>query len=62
MSGATGKVIKSSKINMTALSNAIAKVHEHANKAKLDTYNKTQTELLAEAKKYTNACLTVVQF
>jgi len=49
MSGATGKVIKSSKINMTALSNAIAKVHEHANKAKLDTYNKTQTELLAEA-------------
>lgn len=49
MSGATGKVIKSSKINMTALSNAIAKVHEHANKAKLDTYTKTQTELLAEA-------------
>lgn len=49
MSGATGKVIKSSKINMTALSNAIAKVHEHTNKAKLDTYTKTQTELLAEA-------------
>lgn len=49
MSGATGKVIKSSKINMTALNNAIAKVHEHANKAKLDTYTKTQTELLAEA-------------
>lgn len=51
MSGATGKVIKSSKINMTALSNAIAKVHEHTNKAKLDTYTKTQTELLTEASK-----------
>ncbi len=47
--GATGKVIKSSKINMTALSDAIAKAHEHANKDKLDTYDKTQTELLAEA-------------
>lgn len=50
-SGATGKVIKSSKINMTALNEAIAKAHEHANKDKLDTYNKTQTELLAEASK-----------
>lgn len=48
-SGATGKVIKSSKINMTALNDAISKVHEHANKAKLDTYDKTQTELLATA-------------
>ena len=49
--GATGKVIKSSKINMTALSDAIAKAHEHANKNKLDTYDKTQAELLAEASK-----------
>ena len=48
-SGATGKVIKSSKINMTALNDAISKAHEHANKAKLDTYDKTQTELLAAA-------------
>ena len=48
-SGATGKVIKSSKINMTALNDAISKVHEHANKAKLDTYDKTQAELLAAA-------------
>ena len=47
--GATGKVIKSSKINMTALSDAIAKAHEHANKDKLDTYDKTQTELLQAA-------------
>ena len=51
MSGATGKVIKSSKINMTDLSDAIAKAHEHTNKSQLDTYDKTQTELLAEASK-----------
>lgn len=51
MSGATGKVIKSSKINMSALNDVIAKVHEHTNKDKLDTYNKTQEELLAEASK-----------
>lgn len=50
-SGATGKVIKSSKINMTALNDAIAKAHEHANKTQLDTYDKTQEELLAEASK-----------
>lgn len=50
-SGATGKVIKSSKINMTALNDAIAKAHEHANKIQLDTYDKTQEELLAEASK-----------
>lgn len=51
MSGATGKVIKSSKINMTALSDAIAKVHEHTNKTQLDTYDKTQSELLEAASK-----------
>lgn len=49
MSGATGKVIKSSKVNISALNEAIAKAHEHANKDKLDTYTKTQTELLNEA-------------
>lgn len=48
-SGATGKVIKSSKINMTALNDAITKAHEHANKTQLDTYDKTQTELLQAA-------------
>lgn len=48
-SGATGKVIKSSKINMTALNDTISKAHEHANKTQLDTYDKTQEELLAEA-------------
>ena len=49
MSGATGKVIKSSKINMTALNDAISKAHEHANKTQLDTYDKTQEELLEAA-------------
>lgn len=48
-SGATGKVIKSSKINMTALNDAISKAHEHANKAILDSYDKTQSQLLEEA-------------
>ena len=49
MSGATGKVIKSSKVNISALNDAIAKAHEHANKDKLDTYTKTQEELLVAA-------------
>lgn len=49
MSGATGKVIKSSKVNISALNEAIAKAHEHANKDKLDTYTKTQEELLTVA-------------
>lgn len=48
-SGATGKVIKSSKINMTSLNDVISKAHTHANKTQLDTYNKTQTELLDAA-------------
>nr|WP_297935469.1 hypothetical protein [uncultured Blautia sp.] len=48
-SGATGKVIKSSKINMTALNDAISKAHEHANKAILDSYDMTQSQLLETA-------------
>lgn len=48
-SGATGKVIKSSKINMSSLSDAISKAHTHSNKTQLDSYDKTQTELLDAA-------------
>ena len=48
-SGATGKVIKSSKINMTALNDAITKAHEHANKEVLDSFTKNETELLQAA-------------
>ena len=46
----TGKVIKGSGVQIASLNDAIAKAHEHANKAVLDTYDKTQTELLAAAK------------
>lgn len=48
--GVTGKVIKSSAVSIASLNDAIAKAHEHENKAVLDTYDKTQTELLAAAK------------
>lgn len=46
----TGKVIKGSGVQIASLNDAIAKAHEHANKAILDSYDKTQTELLATAK------------
>jgi len=46
----TGKVIKGAGVQIASLNDAIAKAHEHANKAQLDTYDKTQAELLAVAK------------
>ena len=46
----TGKVIKSSGVQIASLNDTIAKAHEHANKTVLDSYDKTQTELLAAAK------------
>ena len=46
----TGKVIKGSSVNISSLNDAIAKAHEHANKTQLDSYDKTQTELLEAAK------------
>lgn len=46
----TGKVIKGSGIQIASLNDAIAKAHEHTNKAVLDSYDKTQTELLNAAK------------
>ena len=45
----TGRVIKGSGIQITSLNDAIAKAHEHSNKEVLDTYDKSQTELLAAA-------------
>ena len=48
--GVTGKIIKSSSVNISSLNDAISKTHEHTNKAILDTYNKNQTDLLSEAK------------
>lgn len=47
-SGVSGKVLKNSGINIEALSNAISKVHEHSNKEQLDSFTKTQDELLDE--------------
>lgn len=47
--GTTGKVIKDSNVAIASLNDAIAKAHEHANKTQLDTYTKTQTELLSDA-------------
>lgn len=47
--GATGKVIKDSNVTIDSLNDAIAKAHEHANQTQLDTYTKTQTELLSDA-------------
>lgn len=46
----TGKVIKGSGVQIASLNNAIAKAHEHTNKSVLDSYDKTQDELLASAK------------
>lgn len=46
----TGKVIKGSSVNISSLNDAIAKAHEHANKTQLDSYDKTQAELLEAAK------------
>ena len=42
----TGKVIKGSGVQIASLNDAIAKTHEHANKTVLDSYDKTQSELL----------------
>lgn len=46
----TGKVIKGSSINISSLNDAIAKAHEHSNKTQLDSYDKTQAEILEAAK------------
>lgn len=47
--GVTGKVIKRSGVQIASLNDAIAKAHEHTNKTVLDSYDKTQAELLAAA-------------
>lgn len=46
----TGKVIKGAGVQIASLNDAITKAHEHTNKAVLDSYDKTQTELLNAAK------------
>ena len=46
--GATGRKIKDSNVTIASVSDAIAKAHEHTNKAILDTFTKNETELLGE--------------
>lgn len=46
--GITGKIIKDSGISSSNLQNAITKTHEHVNKTQLDSYTKTQEELLSD--------------
>lgn len=48
-SGVSGKSIKNSGINVDALEDAINKAHEHANKDILDSFTKTQDEILQES-------------
>ena len=55
----TGKVIKGSGVQIASLNDAIAKVHEHTNKSVLDSYDKTQDELLASAKAEAEALVNV---
>lgn len=47
--GATGKRIKGSTITLAQITSAVQHDHTHANKDTIDTYNKTQTELLTAA-------------
>ena len=54
----TGRVIKGSGVQIASLNDAIAKAHGHSNKEVLDTYDKSQTELLAAAKTEAEALVT----
>ena len=47
--GATGKIIKDSNVTIASLSDAISKAHEHANKEVLDSFDKTQEQILSTA-------------
>lgn len=46
--GATGRKIKDSTVTIASVSDAVAKAHEHANKTQLDSFTKTEGELLGE--------------
>lgn len=58
--GITGKVIKSSSVNISSLNDAIAKAHEHSNKTQLDSFTMDQTALLAAAKQEAQTLVDVV--
>ena len=46
--GTTGRKIKDSTVTIASVSDAMAKAHEHTNKTQLDSFTKTETELLGE--------------
>ena len=54
----TGRVIKGSGVQIASLNDAITKAHEHTNKEILDTYDKTQAEVLADALAEAQALVT----
>lgn len=53
--GITGKIIKDSNIAISSLQDAITKSHEHTNKTQLDSYTKTQEELLSDVSTQLNS-------
>lgn len=57
----TGRVIKGSGVQIASLNDAIAKAHEHTNKDVLDSYDKTQSELLAVAKEEAQSLVTALE-
>lgn len=57
----TGKVVKGSNINISSLQDVIGKAHTHENKDTLDTYDKTQTELLDAAKAEAKALVDTLE-
>lgn len=54
----TGRTIKGSGVQIASLNDAIAKAHEHDNKEILDSFDKTQTEILASALEEAQALVT----
>lgn len=53
--GATGRKIKDSTVALGSLQDAIAKVHEHANKTQLDSFTKDLSTIETEYKKYADS-------
>lgn len=58
--GATGKIIKDSNVTIASLNDVISKAHEHTNKTILDSYDKSQTELLEAAATDAQSKVTVL--
>ena len=55
--GTTGRKIKDSTVTIASVSDAVAKAHEHANKAILDSFTKNETQLLGEVDSKISAAL-----